>query len=51
VELNPGLPWQSNIEQQQQQQKKTLFPSKLDLNLRKKLVKCYLVSTSTNAHT
>jgi len=37
VELNPGLPWQRNI-----QQKKTLFTSRLDLNLRKKLVKCYI---------
>ena len=38
VELNPGLPWQSNI-----QQRKTLFTSRLDLNLRKKLVKCYII--------
>jgi hypothetical protein len=26
--------------------KKTLFPSKLDLNFRKKLVKCYILSTA-----
>jgi hypothetical protein len=35
VKLNPGLSWQ----------KKALFTSKLDLNLRDKLVTCYIWST------
>jgi hypothetical protein len=34
--LNPGLPWQK-----QHSAKRRLFTSKLDLNLGKKLVKCY----------
>jgi hypothetical protein len=35
AKLNPGLPGKSGI-----QKKKALYTSKLDLNLRKKLVKC-----------
>jgi len=48
VKLNPGLPWQ------RQHSTRRLFTSKLDLNLRKKLVKCciwslalYIAETST----
>ena len=40
VKLNPGLPWQKVAFNK----KKTLFTSKLDLHLRKKLVKCYIWS-------
>ena len=40
VKLNPGLPWQKAAFNK----KKTLFTSKLDLHLRKKLVKCYIWS-------
>jgi len=40
VKLNPLLPWQKAAFNQ-----KTLFAIKLDLNLRKKLVKCYTWST------
>jgi len=40
VKLNPGLSWQKAAFNK----KKTLFTSKLDLNLRKKLVKCYIWS-------
>ena len=40
VKLNPGLPWQKVAFSK----KKTLFTSKLDLNLRKKLIKCYIWS-------
>jgi hypothetical protein len=39
VKLNPELPWQK-----QHSTRRTLFTSKLDLNLRKKLVKCYIWS-------
>ena len=38
VKLNPGLPWQKL------RSTRTLFTSKLDLNLRKKLLKCYIWS-------
>jgi len=38
-ELNPGLPWQKL-----QSTRRRLFTSTLDLNLRKKLVKCYICS-------
>jgi hypothetical protein len=37
VKLHPELPWQK-------QNSTRLFTSKLDLNLRKKLVKCYIWS-------
>jgi len=38
VKLNPGLPWQKL-----HSARRTLFfTSKLDLNLRKKLIKCYI---------
>jgi len=37
VKLNPGLPWQ-----RQHSTRRRLFTSKFDLNLRKKLVKCYI---------
>jgi len=37
VRLNPGLPWQK-----QHSARRKFFTSKLDLNLRKKLVKCYI---------
>jgi hypothetical protein len=40
VKLNPGLPWEKTASNK----KKTLFISKLDLNLRNKLVKCYMWS-------
>jgi hypothetical protein len=40
VKLNTGLPWKKT-----DFKKKTLFTSKLDLNLRKELVKCYNLST------
>jgi hypothetical protein len=36
---NPGFPWHAAFNK-----KKTPFTSKLDLNLRKKLVKCYIWS-------
>jgi hypothetical protein len=39
VKLNPGLPMTKVAFN-----KKTLFTSKVDLNLRKKLVKCYIWS-------
>jgi hypothetical protein len=39
VKLNPGLPWQ-NLHST----RRRLFTSTLDLNLRKKLVKCYIWS-------
>jgi hypothetical protein len=38
MKLNPALPWQK------QHSTKELFTSKLDLNTRKKLVKCYIWS-------
>jgi hypothetical protein len=37
--LMPGLPWQK-----QHSTRRRLFTSKLDLELRKKLVKCYIWS-------
>jgi hypothetical protein len=37
VKLNPGLPLEGAFNK-----KKILFTSKLGLNLRKKLVKCYI---------
>jgi hypothetical protein len=40
VKLHPRLPWQK----QPSTKNKALFTSKLDLNLRKKLVKCYIWS-------
>jgi hypothetical protein len=40
VKLNPGLPWQKAAFNR----KTTLITSKLDLNLRKKLVKCCIWS-------
>jgi hypothetical protein len=36
VKLNPGFVWQKQIST------KRLFTGKLDINLRKKLVKCYI---------
>jgi len=39
MKLNPGLPWQ-----RQHSTRRRLFTSKFDLNLRKKLVKCYVWS-------
>jgi hypothetical protein len=39
--LRPGLPWQK-----QHSTRKRLFTSNLDLELRKKLVKCYIWSIS-----
>jgi hypothetical protein len=39
VKLNPGLPWQK-----QHSTRRVFFTSKFDLNLRKKLVKCYIWS-------
>jgi hypothetical protein len=39
VKLNPGLPWQKL-----HSVRRRLFTSKLDLNLRKKLIKCYIWS-------
>jgi hypothetical protein len=39
VKLNPELPWQK-----QHSTRRRLFTSKLDLNLGKKLVKCYIWS-------
>jgi len=39
MKLNPGLPWQ-----RQHSTRRRLFTSKSDLNLRKKLVKCYVWS-------
>jgi hypothetical protein len=39
VKLNPELPWQK-----QHSTRRRLFTSKLDLNLRKRLVKCYIWS-------
>jgi hypothetical protein len=39
VKLSPGLPWQK-----QHSRRRRLFMSKLDLNLRKKLLKCYIWS-------
>jgi len=39
MKVNPGLPWQ-----RQHSTRRRLFTSKLDLNLRKKLVKCYIWS-------
>ena len=38
VKLNPGLPWQKL------HSARRLFTSKLDLNFRKKLIKCYIWS-------
>ena len=38
--LNPGLPWQKL----HSARRRLFFTSKLDLNLRKKLVKCYIWS-------
>jgi len=38
VKLNPGFPWQN----QHSTRKETLFSSKFDLNLRKKLLNCYI---------
>ena len=40
VKLNLGFPWQKEYSPRV----KTLFTSKLDLNARKKLVKCYIWS-------
>jgi hypothetical protein len=40
VKLNPKLPWPEAAFNK----KKTLFTRKLDLSLRKKLVKCYIWS-------
>jgi hypothetical protein len=42
VKLNTGLSWQKAAFNR----KKTLFTSRLDLNLRKKLVKCYIWSVA-----
>jgi hypothetical protein len=39
--LSPGLPWK-----RQHSTRKRLFTSKLGLNSRKKLVKCYILSTA-----
>jgi hypothetical protein len=39
-EIRPGLPWQK--QHSTFNRTKTLFTSKLDLELRKKLVKCYI---------
>jgi hypothetical protein len=39
MKLNPGLPWQK-----QRSSRRRLFASKLHLNLRKKLVRCYIWS-------
>ena len=39
VKLNPGLPWQKL-----HSARRRLFTNKLDLNLRKKLIKCYIWS-------
>ena len=36
---NPGFPWQQKLSA-----KKTLFTNKLDFNLKKKLVKCYIAT-------
>jgi hypothetical protein len=41
VKLNPRSPWQ-----QQHLNRRRLFTSKLGLNLRKKLFKCYIWSTA-----
>jgi hypothetical protein len=41
--LNLGLPWQ-----RQHSTGKKIFTSKLHLNLRNKLVKCYILSTEFN---
>ena len=38
MKLNPGLPWKKAAFNK----KKNLFTSKMDLNLKKKLVKCYV---------
>jgi hypothetical protein len=38
VKLNPEFSWKK----QHSNKKKNLFTSKLDLNLRKKLAKCYI---------
>ena len=40
VKLNPGLPWQKL----HLTRRRIFFTSKMDLNLRKKLVKCYVWS-------
>ena len=40
VKLNPGLPWQKL----HLTRRRIFFTNKLDLNLRKKLVKCYVWS-------
>jgi hypothetical protein len=40
VKLNPDMPWQK------QHSTRRLFTSKLDLSLRKSLVKCYIWSIS-----
>ena len=42
VKLNPGLPWKKTAFNKE----KTIFISKLDLSLRKKVVKCYIWSTA-----
>jgi hypothetical protein len=39
AKLNPELPWQK-----QHSSRRRLFTNKLELNLRKKLVKCYTCS-------
>jgi hypothetical protein len=41
MKSNPGLPRQN-----QHSVRKKLFTSKLDLHLKKKLVKCYILSTA-----
>jgi hypothetical protein len=41
VKLNPGLPWQKQHSEGQR-----LFSSKLELNLKQKLVKCYILSVA-----
>jgi len=46
VELNPGLPWQKQHSRRRKRRRR-LFTSKLDLNLRKKLVKCYIWSIAS----
>jgi hypothetical protein len=44
VKLNPGLP----SAEAAFNKKKTIFTSKLDLNLRKQLAKCYIWSITLN---
>jgi hypothetical protein len=41
VKLNPGLPRQNSIQQEEDS-----FAIKLDLNIRKKLVNCYIWSVA-----